>query len=429
MNPYRALELQGKGNKKKDEYKYFVGSTERDALSYRCSEKIVFRIRARHKDEYLDIPYILYSLLGEDGKRESGYLEKSADGWFYIETSLSKSGFVYLNAKACDGEKSILSGIEEYNGSAGAEVDLILPATKVPEDYEDFRRSLSRAVEETEPRVLYSQKIEDRRHPDFEIFNMRIAAPRSEYASFVVSYPRNAKKGSLGLALLFQGYGVTPATPWPKEGYLTVHVNAHALPNEESPAFYAAMRDGALKGYGYNAEENNKSDTTYFSKMLLRDLAVLRFFEHHELLNGKDYIFVGSSQGGMQACNMASLFEKATAAILNVPGFSDVMADELAGRRKNAMPKGAGVAYYDTAVAAQYLRCPTYIISGLGDSICCSSSQMALFNAIRAPKYIEFYQNKVHSFTIPWDERRYALGNEEIADTFSDFAKMYLGWN
>ena len=429
MNPYRALELQGKGNKKKEEYKYFVGSTERDALSYRCSEKIVFRIRARHKDEYLDIPYIAYSLLAEDGKSDSGYLQRSEDGWFYIETSISKSGFVYLNAKACDEEKNVIADVEEYNASAGADVDRILPATRVPSDYEAFRESLFRAVEKTAPRVLYSEKIEDARYPDFEILNMRIAAPGSEYASFIACYPKSAKKESLGLAMLFQGYGVTPPSPWPMAGYLTVHVNAHALPNEEDAAFYAVMRDGALKGYGYKAEENRKSNTTYFSKMLLRDLAVLRFFEHHELLNGKDYIFVGSSQGGMQACNMASLFEKASAAILNVPGFSDVFADELLGRRKNAMPKGDGVAYYDTAVAAQYLKCPTYIISGLGDSICSSSSQMALFNAIRAPKCIEFYQNKTHSLTIPWDNHRYALGSEEIADAFFEIAKMYLEWN
>ena len=284
-------------------------------------------------------------------------------------------------------------------------------------------------VESAEPQVLFSKRIEDESHPDFEIYDMRIRAPRSEYASLIVAYPKNAEKGSLKLAMLFQGYGVNPATPWPMDGYLTVHVSAHSMPNGESPEFYQALRAGALKGYGYNAEENKKGETTYFVKMILRDLAALHFFKDHELLNKKDYVFVGSSQGGMQAINVAANFEKATAVIANVPGFSDVLGETLAGRRTNGMPKGDGVAYYDAAVAAQFIKCPVYIISGLGDTICPPCTQMALFNAIPSQKYIEFYQNKTHSFTIPWDNHMYVLGDASLADRYSDLAAMYYDWN
>ena len=429
MHSFKHLELPRKTNKKKEEYKYFVGSTEKDALSYKAGEVMVFKFRAKHMDSYFSIPFVHYSILTEDGKSETGYKACAEDGWFYIETSISKNGFVYLKAQACDASKQIIAGIEEYNASAGADVDKILCSMKTPEDYAEFWRTMREEVESTEPKVLFSEKIEDATHPDFEIFDMRIQAPGSEYASFVAAYPKNAKKGSLKLAMLFQGYGVNPATPWPMDGYLTAHVCAHSMPNSESPEFYQALRDGALKGYGYNAEENKRGETTYFVKMILRDLAALHFFKDHELLNKKDYIFVGSSQGGMQAINVAANFEKATAVIANVPGFSDVLGETLAGRRKNGMPKGDGVAYYDTAIAAQFLKCPVYIIAGLGDTICPPCTQMALFNAIPSQKYIEFYQNKTHSFTIPWDNHMYVLGDASLADRYSDLTAMYYDWN
>ena len=99
------------------------------------------------------------------------------------------------------------------------------------------------------------------------------------------------------------------------------------------------------------------------------------------------------------------------------------------GRIENKMPKGLGVTYFDTEVAAQYLKCPTYIISGLGDLTCNASTQMSLFNAIKSQKYIEFYQNKVHSFTIPWDRNMYALGDLSLADKFREHTEQYYAYD
>ena len=126
---------------------------------------------------------------------------------------------------------------------------------------------------------------------------------------------------------------------------------------------------------------------------------------------------------------MAAHFEKTTAVILNVPWLSDIYGSEIYGRRGYNMPKGTGVTYFDTSVAAQQVRCPAYIISGLGDFTCHASTQMALFNAIKSPKYIEFYQNKVHSFTIPWDKNMYALGDLSLAEKFGEHTAEYYEYN
>ncbi|MBR5236542.1 MAG: acetylxylan esterase [Clostridia bacterium] len=420
MNKYRQLEMQKRTNSKKEEYKYFVGTTLKHPLEYEIGEKMVFKIRVRYMDDCLDIPYIWYNLLSDDGQNVEGYLEKADDGWFYIEGSISKSGFVYVQAKACDENKEIIPGIAVYNGSAGADVKNVLRGTKTPDDYVEFWDNLKAQVEATEPEVLYCEKIEDEKHPDFEMFDMRIKAPGSDYVGVAVAYPKNAEKGSLKFLMDFQGYGVYPTNPQPRAGYFTLLVNGHSIPNRGTDEFFADIRDNQLKGYGYDEEENKRPETTYWVKMLLRDLQAIRFFKDHELLNKKDYIFYGSSQGGMQACNIAAHFDRSSALIMNVPWLADIDGQRLCGRRPNKMPKGHGVTYFDTAVAAQFLKCPVYFISGLGDPTCNSSTQMSLFNAIKSPKYVEFYQNKVHSFTIPWDENMYPLGDLSLADKYRD---------
>jgi len=425
MNEYRQLEMLAKTNSLKEEYKYFVGTTLKNPLEYKISEKVVFKIRVKYMDDYLDIPYIWYLLTGDDGKNEEGYMEKSDDGWFYVETSVSKSGFVHLQAKACDANKQIIDGIATYNGGAGADIENILCATKEPCNYNEFWDKLKTEVEATTPDVLLCDKKPDENYPDFEMYDMRIKAPGSDYVSVSVAYPKGAAENSLKFAMLFQGYGVTPATPYPLDGYFTVHVNAHCNPNYETDEFYAEVRDNKLKGYGYDADENKNPETTYWAKMFLRDLQALRFFENHKLINKKDYYFVGSSQGGMQACNIAAHFDKATAVIMNVPWLSDIYGPEICGRRANKMPKGEGVTYFDTAIAAKYLKCPAYIISGLGDTTCSASTQIALFNAIKSPKYLEFYQNKVHSFTIPWDNCKYTLGDLSLSEKYKEHTIMY----
>lgn len=429
MNQYRQLELQRKANKKREEYKYFVGTTLKDPLSYAVGEQMVFKIRVKYMDGYLDIPYIRYTLVSDDGQHAEGYIAKADDGWFYVEASISQSGFVYIQAKACDENKELIEGISVYNGSAGADIRNIFRATKTPADYSAFWSRLKAEVEATEPEILFCEKIESEKHPGFDMYDMRIKAPQSEYVSVSVAYPKGAKNNSLKFAMFFQGYGVRPTEPKPIDGYFTVSVCAHAIPNRKPDAFYADLRDCELKGYGFDAEENKKPETTYWAKMFMRDLQALRYFKDHELLNKKEYYFVGSSQGGMQACNMAAQFDRATAVILNVPWLSDIDGHELCGRRANSMPKGIGVTYFDTAVAAQFLKCPAYIISGLGDPTCNASTQMALFNSIPSPKYHEFYQNKIHSFTIPWDNCMYALGDSNLAGRYKELTRDYYDWD
>ena len=131
----------------------------------------------------------------------------------------------------------------------------------------------------------------------------------------------------------------------------------------------------------------------------------------------------------MQACNLAAHFEKTTGLILNVPWLSDVFGHEVAGRLENGMPKGDAIPYFDTAVAGELVKCPVYMISGLGDLTCNPGTQMALFNSLSCRKYIEFYQNKTHSLTIPWDNLFYSLGDSTMKDLYKEHTSAYYSFN
>ena len=75
MKNYRQLEMKAKTNHSKEEYKYFVGTTLKNPLEYEIGEKMVFRIRVKHIDAYLDIPCISYALVSVDGLKREGYIE------------------------------------------------------------------------------------------------------------------------------------------------------------------------------------------------------------------------------------------------------------------------------------------------------------------------------------------------------------------
>lgn len=43
-------------------------------------------------------------------------------------------------------------------------------------------------------------------------------------------------------------------------------------------------------------------------------------------------------------------------------------------------------------------QCTVYIEAGLGDYVCPPSGQMAMYNAIKAPKLLRFVQNQTHPY-------------------------------
>jgi len=183
---------------------------------------------------------------------------------------------------------------------------------------------------------------------------------------------------------------------------MVIGVNSHDVENGLTPEQYSKIKTTYYQDYGFNAEENKNPRTSYWYKMLLRDMQAFFYFKDHELLNKKDYIFVGGSQGGMQACHLAAHCGYDCTCLLFIPWCCDLWATEKEKRMRGWRPDtSVAMNYFDTALAASKLKCPVYIEAGLGDYVCPPSGQIAMYNAITSPKMLRFVQNQTHPYRPP----------------------------
>lgn len=380
---------------------YFVGTTERNALEYKANEPIVFKIRVECDGKPLQVPYIHYSTEGDDGVQTEGYINATDDGWFYIETSLKRDGFVHVIAEACDENKCVLENIDKFEGGAGADVEKIKCETDTPKDYFDFWKKLKQEAYAIPKEIIFEEQFETEQ--GFVAHDMRYKTIAGNFVSLTYTYPKNANPGTLKLLTIYMGYGIADATPVCRDGYLVVRVNTHDIYNRQPQEYYDNLGKGKYFRYGLHREENQSPDTTYWKKMFIRNMQAFNYFKNHSLVNGRDFEFEGGSQAAFQACNMAAHTGVATEVRLNVPWFCDLFAIQKQNRINIAWRpmEDDGLRYFDTAVAAKYLKCPVYIEAGLGDYICPPSGQMAMYNGITAPKMIRFIQNRTHPYEPP----------------------------
>lgn len=388
---------------------YFVGSTIKNPIEYKIGETMTFKLKVKTESGDVPVPYIYYTCEGDDGVKTVGYSAVSEDGWFYFDTSISRAGFVHVTAKACDENKEIIDDIDIFEGGAGADIDRITIGTEEPEDYLEFWDWLKGEACKTEPEILFEEKFEHESCPGFEICDMRIKAAGSSFASFWLTYPKNAKKGSLKLRIITHGYGFPHGDEYYAEpDMMTVWINAHAVYHRQPDEYYEKLSNGELKAFGFDNNENSDPKTAYWTKMFMRDLQVVRFIKNHPLLDG--FIrFEGSSMGAMRACNLAAHTGIADECGLGVPWFADLGGIENCGRLRGWRPDYKnGLRYFDTAIAAKYLKCPVKIEAGLGDYVCPPSGEAAMYNLITAQKEIVFIQNQTHPYR-PHEPLHYTL--------------------
>lgn len=376
---------------------FFDGVTDKDAVSYKVGDKIIFKLRAQTQDDVLDIPYIKYSCTGDDGKKTEGTVKSADDGYFYIETSLDKCGFVRVIATALDEDFEEIKEIDIFEGGAGADIDKIECMTDIPDDYFEYWEELKKRAKSIPKEIIYEKELDVL--DGYVVKDVRFKTTAGKYLSLLYTYPKNAKKSSLKLKMSFMAYGVKSCVPEGEKDTLTVLVNSHDVENMRENEYYQYERQNTYKEYGFDEEENKSPETSYWDRMFLRDMQAFYYFRDHELLNKKEYIFIGGSQGALQASNMALHSGVATEVYLRVPWSADVFAEQKIGRMGgwNPGPQNA-MRYFDTAVAAHFLKCSVYIEAGLGDYICPPSGQCAMFNSMTCPRALRFVQNMTHPY-------------------------------
>ncbi len=381
---------------------YFYGTTTKNPLEYAPGETMTFKLIVKNGVDTVKVPYVYYSCIGDDGKTSSGYVQPSDDGYFYVDTKCEKDGFVRVIVKACDENKRALATLKPFEGGAGVNIDKIKSDTVEPDDYFEFWEKLKKTAFALDNEVIYEKDVSTKANFVAKDVRLKTAQGAGDYASFIITYPKDASPSSLKLKMIFQGYGVARANPSYNDGYITVSMNAHDIPNDLLPAEYENLKNTKYKSYGWINSENQKPETSYWWKMYVRNMQVYNYATHLPMFDGKHAEFSGSSQGGFQACNMAAHADLAVYCYMNVPWFGNIYGNKISARQQGWYPDPMdGLRYFDTTVAAKHVKCKSEISAGLGDYTCPPSAIMAIYNNLDCEKTLNFIQNRTHSYTAP----------------------------
>ncbi|HBF15637.1 MAG TPA: hypothetical protein DDW30_08185 [Clostridiales bacterium] len=397
--------------------KYFVGTTDKDAVSYKVGEEMKFTVSLRADGALASCAKFKYILKADDGRQpEEGYADGKT-GVFTLTTKLDVPGFVNLQVIACNKDGNELSGVNYFKGGAGAEIEKLQKAKAEPADFDAFWQSQLAKLEGTAPDLLEAKEVESP-NAAFTVYavKIRFCAENTwgDYVSAYLSVPKNAKAGALGLHVNYNGAGVGDLTKECRSGKVTLNVAAHSMELNKPSWYYTNLANGKLKRYGFNEEYNATRETVYFREMILRDIQGMRFLKLYFGENGPDERFKGlwtekktltvsgGSQGGFQSAAVAALEPGVTLMTLYCPWLCDIGGCGADGRQASTyMPAyTAALEYYDSVNFAKRLSCDIYIDSaGMGDYIATPSGVMAFYNSIgpNVTKRITFKQNTTHA--------------------------------
>ncbi len=451
---------------------YFKVETDKDFATYAAVEEITFTAtlwadmdtdNTRYNDIQITAPYFNYTLDFEDGQEaESGSLDASS-GTVVIKTSAS-SGGVSLTLKAANAEKTAYSdeggddpentnftSTKITNFAGGALVDASEHAITTTEpdgtgefaDYGtfiDFWESQLAALYNVDPTLSYIREVTGYKDGyttyEFRVNCLPDSVTGNSYTSGMICIPNSRPAGTLGIDVRFNGYGVGKGSVSYNANAICVNILAHSIEAYSSDSTYYDQyntddSESVLYKYGFEygkAGTNEDPTTSYFNKMLLRDVQAIRFLVQYfgaeggtaygsvdtsywtGLWDGKTFSIRGSSQGGFQAIAVAALAARTsdinnviTAVYAGVPWMSDVAGST----DTNKINRGfrptytTGLAYYDTAIFAKYVTAPVVeITAGTGDTLCPISAVQAIYNNLtNESRSIIFTQGKGHSST------------------------------
>jgi len=374
-------------------------STDREKALYKTGDEVTFTITAKDgakKLDWGDIHWVLsrggYETLSQgDGSLKGGK-------GLQVKGKLTGPGFLLLTAtfKGTDGKT--------VNGFGGAGISPleIKPSTDDPTDFDSFwdsqKAALAKVPMQTKWVKLKPGKKEDK---GLEAFDLKIqcekgAPPVSGY----FAKPEGAAPKSLPAILWVHGAGVRSsglgnAVKGAQEGFLSMDINAHGIPNGKSKEFYDELKSGALKSYSHLGKKNR--DTIYFRGMFVRLLRAIDFLASQPEWDGQVMAVIGHSQGGFQALVAGGLDERVTFIGSGVPAGCDhtgAAANRISGWPKivplvEGKPDPAitkASRYVDAVNFARRCKADAILSVGFIDRTCPPTSVYAAYNVLQGKK-------------------------------------------
>lgn len=299
----------------------------------------------------------------------------------------------------------------------GAIVDYkeFCPGYKAPKD---LRKFWDREVEQ-----MRSMPLEARVKPapqermdqtGMTCLDIEIPMPEGNPVRAYISYPTEAREESLPIIIYAHGAGVKGK--WCKSsvdktitdarrgnGAIAIDINAHGMLNGQPQEYYDNLEAGEL--YKYSSREITGHQDFYFRLMYLRLVRALDYLTTLPQWDGKRVLIYGSSQGGAQTAALAGIDSRVTAAMLEVPAFTDV-AGRLCGRRgswpgaysSKAKEHSDILPYYDGSCLITLTKAKLLFEAGLVDYTCPPGCVSAAYNvATSEDKTIIFFPYRPHT--------------------------------
>ena len=323
------------------------------------------------------------------------------NGTGLIEASLQRPGTLLLeitSGKPGATQRSLAGAVV-----APAQIKVSAPP---PADFDAFWKT---KIEEL-AKVPANPRLEEvaSGKPGVNYWKITLDNIRGSHIQGQLARPANGKKLPALLIVQWAGvYGfskswvVNPAG----DGWLTLEINAHDLPIDQSVEYYKQQTGGALKDYA--AIGNDDRDTSYFLRMYLSCYRAAQYLAERPDWNGQTLVVSGTSQGGMQALMTAGLHPKVSAALAMVPAGCD-MTGPWAGRKpgwpqwfsyaggKDTNKVAQASRYYDVVNFATHIGCPVLVGVGLIDETCPPEGVFAAYAQFQGPKEIVILPQSDH---------------------------------
>jgi len=406
----------------------FVGTTDKDAVSYAIGEPMTFTFSMDYKGDKADLPMLFarWTRAGDDGAFDSGMQRIEPGKTVSFTTSLDRPGFVHIYADlvTADG-KTYTRKLENgtvwplnFDGGAGAAVDQILPVAEEPADFDEFwalqRRILDVIPLKVRTFPVPEDHIAENCRGKLKVSIVYVDCAGTRPVTGYLYELAGAAPKSMPARCMFHGYGCEDFSNVRfgenelnlAKSAVTYNVNAHGYELDRETAYYTEM-NVKLNLYGLSKEENKDPNTAYFRGMAFRVMRAFDYIKTHPLWNGKDLFAAGGSQGGLQTVWAGSLVKGLTLCRPEVTWCSD-MAGKNAGRLSGWCPEYvSGLGYFETAFHSRRIpdTCLLEVTRfGLGDYCCPPSGTAAHFNSANCPKKLRWVQNSQHGTVPPADE-------------------------
>ncbi len=367
---------------------------DRPEAIYQVGEKVVFTI---HSSAPTGTEIEWTTSL--DGYRNLASGKGGASAATTVMATLDRPGFLLLvaTAKGADGKAFTAQA------AAAFAPDKLQPSLPVPEDFDAFWKEQRKRLDAVplEP-SLTPVPLTNEADASLEAFDVSVPAEKDGAAvTGYLALPKGAQPKSLPAVLWVHGAGVRSsslpaALAGARDGFLSMDINAHGLPNGKPEEFYKGLAAGELKDY--RTEGNLSRDTVYFRGMFVRLQRALDYLASRPEWNGKTLAVVGHSQGGYQALAAGGLDPRVTLIGAGVPAGCDhsgMKADRISGwpklvaLEKNGSPVPASLEaarYVDGVNFATRYKGAAIVSVGFIDRTCPPTSVYAAYNALTGPK-------------------------------------------